>query len=1018
MSNKQQNNLEAYLRSIDVGLDAESASRIEHFMPTEKSVHLINFMMGEQTDRVSIIVAPYGTGKSLVASYALHMIENRPESNPILKTISSRMREVSTVLAKETSKRLKKSENRGIVIPLSGPVSELHTEIYNSANQALQRFKLGRKAKALYSSKPSSPEELPKYLNVLQAKLEEWGFDRIAIIWDEFGKHLEFLIQEGRTNQLFHVQKLAEFVPRSSLPMSFSAILHMGFLHYAGTLSQSARSEWRKIEGRFSQFNYIDDSKHLYSLIARLVKMKKSVSAPTKSRIDKWAKICRTHNLFREFNDAELSELIKSSHPFTPAALHLLPRLTGRIAQNERTLFHFLNNWDGESDIRPTELYDYFSPQLKADITTGGTHRVWLETNSALQKVDGNDTDEAILKSASLFGLGLDGKSAGASLNLLRQSWRRFNDFEKHTPCPVKALIKRKLLLYRQYKDEVAVWHGSDVDLRGHLESEKAQRGTSFDLVPFLNKQTPPPFLKPLAYNTEFYVRRYFSGEFKAVTNSDDFDWDSLNEKVSGDGHVIYLLPDNPEQMEQAKIIATRCEDPLTVMVVPSEPLPLGEVALELQCLFTMQKDQDLIASDPLALEEISQITSDTEAHLHNLVKRCTEPTASHSTWYYRGNAKNLKSHEELRDFLSDICQQVYSLTPKLNNELINKKKPSAVVVNSRKKLVMGILERYGSHDLGLPLTTPDGSMLRTLLVNTGLYAEQNDGSWGFIDNKDSSIQNEGLSEVWDNIVDFLSTPSGKPKQLRSLYNKLTLPPIGLREGLIPILLASGIRAFGGMTAIRKNGRQIEDLLPTTIEDMSRNPDQYEFEPVNITSKQKNILVAFLDAFGSLNIKLTTTNMLRLAGEVTAEWKDSLPLNASNKQFEDELLNSFRDVLFATYDYVDFLTEVLPSWIEINKVNIKKLKVIFSQYKEQLDNADLLYYDQIANSLKTALGFTGNSTLAESANAHASMFPDKFIAELPNELATQFLRRLRFKFADDEKLCRSIAQLFTEKRVR
>jgi len=421
MAKNKQNNLEAYLQSIDVGLDAESANRIEHFMPTEKSVHLINFIMGKQKERTSIIVAPYGTGKSLVASYALHMIENRAESSPILKTISSRIKDVSPALAKETTTRHRNSKHRGIVIPLSGPVSELHTEIYNNANLALQRFKLGRKAKALYGAKPSSPEELPKYLTLLQTKLEEWGFDRIAIIWDEFGKHLEFLIQEGRTNQLFHVQKLAEFVPRSSLPMSFSAILHMGFLHYAGTLSQSARSEWRKIEGRFTQVNYIDDSKHLYSLIARLVKMKRTVSAPSKDAVDKWAKVCRAHNLFREFNDAELSELIKSSYPFTPAALHLLPRLTGRIAQNERTLFHLLNNWDGESDIKPTELYDYFSPQLKADITTGGTHRVWLETNSALKKVDGNDTNEAILKSASLFGLGLDGKSGGASLSLLRQ---------------------------------------------------------------------------------------------------------------------------------------------------------------------------------------------------------------------------------------------------------------------------------------------------------------------------------------------------------------------------------------------------------------------------------------------------------------------------------------------------------------------------------------------------------------------------------------------------------------------
>jgi len=748
--------------------------------------------------------------------------------------------------------------------------------------------------------------------------------------------------------------------------------------------------------------------------------MKRKVTEPDPQIIEKWVALCREHHLFREFADDELNNLISSSYPVTPTALYLLPRLTGRIAQNERTLFHFLNYWNGESSVRSTELFDYFSPQLKADISIGGTHKVWLETNSALQKVDGDETLEAILKTASLFGLGLDGRSGGARLSLLRQAWRAFEDFEEYDPCPVRSLIDRKLLLYRQYKDEVAVWHGSDLDLRGHLASEKARRGASFDLIPFLNEQTPPPYLRPLAYNTEFFVRRYFSGEFHALDNTERLTGESLLGDSSGDGHVIYLLPDTPEQMKKAQSLAIECSEtnPLVVMVVPTEPLPLAEAALELQCLFAMQEDQDLVASDPLALEEISQLTSDTEAYLHNLVKRCTEPALNGSNWYHKGKARCIESHEELRDFLSDVCKNVFHSTPKFNNELINKRRPSAVVVNSRKKLVMGILERCGSSDLGLPLTTPDGTMLRTLLVNTGLYVNHGNDTWGFAGLEEAETSDKGLAEVWNIIGDFMVNGSSEPKPLSQLYYKLTSPPFGVREGIFPIMLASGIRAFGGMTAIRRNGFSIEDMLPTTIEDMAINHELFSFEPVSVTSGQQKVLVAFLQAFGSSKNDLSTSNMLRLAGDILAEWKESLPLCTQNRIFEDSRLNRFRDLLFESRDFVDFLTRSLPVWVKEEKVNKTKLKGLFSEFRKQLETADLIYYNKISSALREALDLGQNTVLHKEARAHATLFSNEFISEIPNVLAAQFLRRLKLQYADDEKLCRSVAQLFTERRIQ
>jgi len=982
-------------------------------MPTDKSVRLVELLLGDGDERAGIVIAPYGSGKSIAASYALHMIENRADSKSAVRAIARRLEEVSPELAKRAGYRHRSKKQHGLVIPLSGPVASLHKEIPHKVDEALRRFKLGRQARQLVKSEPAQAEELFGYLNILQEKAREWGFDRIAFLWDEFGKHLEFLVQDGRSNQLFHVQKLAEYVARASMPMSFGVVLHMGLLHYANTLSQSARAEWRKVEGRFTTIDYVDDSKQLYLLVARLIRDQRTCAGPKPEEVHSRSELCRAHHLFRGFDAKELDQLIADSYPFSPPAVYLLPRLTGRIAQNERTLFHFLKHWDGKSPIGPAELYDYFSPQLKADISTGGTHRVWLETQSALQKVDADSRLEAVLKAASLFGLGLEGRTGGASLGLLQYAWTTDARREDDDSCPVRTLIDRKLLLYRQYKDEVAVWHGSDLDLRGQLENVKAEKGAAFDLIHFLNSQTPAPYLRPLAYNSEYCVRRFFSGEYRAVISQDAPD----SHVEQGDGHIIYWLPTTAADLEKARGLVLKCKDQLTINVIPSEPLPLADAALEVHCLYAMQKDQDLVASDPLALEEISQLASDAEAHLYGLVRRATEPGKSGPIWISEGEEHQFASGEGVRDFLSRVCREQFSMTPKFNNELINKRRPSAVVVNSRKKLVLGILDRAGTPDLGLPETTPDGTMFRSLLLNTGLYRERSAGAWGFAGPEELGSDDEGLNEVWQIIAEFFGETSRAPKPLSQLTSQLKSAPYAIRDGVLPILLAAGIKAFGGGAAIRLKGSLIDDYLPTVIEDMALRPECYSVEPIKLKTSARKTIDQFLHVFGRGSSNEVESDRLRAAGDLLAEWRASLPACARDHDIEDDQLREFRDLVYSENDYVSFFTNGLPQWVAQARPTVEVNESALHAVKMSLERADAPYYNQIAASIRSALGLSLSGSLCKEANEHARLFKDEFLEKVHNEDASKFIRRLRLPSTDDNRFCSSLVQLLIEKRV-
>jgi len=84
-----------------------------------------------------------------------------------------------------------------------------------------------------------------------------------------------------------------------------------------------------------------------------------------------------------------------------------------------------------------------------------------------------------------------------------------------HWKKVLSNLVSRNLLLHRRHNDEVSVWHGTDLDLRGRLEEERHRVADDFDLVSFLAKEAKPPAWKPVEYNDDFGVRRYLRDNIK-----------------------------------------------------------------------------------------------------------------------------------------------------------------------------------------------------------------------------------------------------------------------------------------------------------------------------------------------------------------------------------------------------------------------------------------------------------------------------------------------------------------------
>ena len=96
--------------------------------------------------------------------------------------------------------------------------------------------------------------------------------DRVAIIWDEFGRHLEKLVELGQSHYLDELQILAEWCSRQQKVLcTCNVLMHQALATYSARLTHTVNKEWKKVGGRFNTMRFVDRSRDVYLLMANVL---------------------------------------------------------------------------------------------------------------------------------------------------------------------------------------------------------------------------------------------------------------------------------------------------------------------------------------------------------------------------------------------------------------------------------------------------------------------------------------------------------------------------------------------------------------------------------------------------------------------------------------------------------------------------------------------------------------------------------------------------------------------------
>lgn len=906
------------LRSINIADDRARAEVIAAYRPTRKTLQVVRAVCGLERSSATNVVAPYGAGKSLAALAGITLLAGDPT---MARQLRARIAAVDPALGSV------ETHGSTLLLLLHGACPDLAAELAERAEVE------------------AGP--LSKVLAAILRLARRNGMAQIAIVWDEFGQHLETLVREGRPEDLLAVQDLAEWAVRRTEPrVTLTTLMHQGVYHYTRRASDTAQSAWRKIEGRFETLSLIDDGIDAMEMLAEALDERRDT--PDAAAIAR----ARAAGFFADItDDARLSDILSRTAPLTPAALQILPSLAAQVAQAERTMFRYLADVVAAAEpgtaLGVDALYDFFAPAMRSDTGPGGTHRRFVETETALSRAE-TDLERRVIKTAALLQLGRSAERLKLPhARLVYAVAEGSPTTSEAVDAAIEALVARKLLLHRRRVDDISVWHGADIDL-GQMVAEEATRlAMESDPVESLERMFPPDAYTAPPYNHARGITRFARARF--VREGDLISAPGLEVlRAHADGEdalvalVIDATADRSDLMELARALP-----PHLILALPRRSAEVGPILADLLAMEALLDRHELLATDPLVERELQELKSEAEAALRQSLERLMNPDRGEVVWLSGPAIHRFAESGTSGEILSRLFEERFPYTPRIANEQVVRRRVSAVTRSARKRCMLAIIERTGIRALGYEgATSADASIYRTVFEHTGLYGCIN-GAWRW--RMPSELDDLSMRHVWSEIEGFFAQPSERLKSVEDLIDRLTAPPIGLREGVLPLLLTAGMIAFGRALALRElvdgRARYVDDIQPSLIEKMCEEPKRFELEVPTLTSGQSSNLKKMIRCLvGDLDPQ--EPDLLRGLYDALLEWRSGLPPTALSTKGLGENADLLQPLLRKkSFDPVNFLFRELPQVLGEPALNAETIEV-FATAVRQIEGVSSAFADQ------------------------------------------------------------------------
>ena len=976
-----------FRRSVHLERDFYTENALDGYVLTatarEMLSRVISTLENETTSKAWSLTGPYGSGKSAFALFAAKLLGD-PDA-PTTQQALDLLERGDTKLYekfKYINGNGKSSLSGFCPVLISGERAPLSLGLLRglvqgltASNGTIPPASLIRKSQKLLETAekgtlPSASEITTLFESATNVICESGGSGLLVVI-DELGKFLEYATQQPAQGDMFVLQTLAEFADRSeNTPLFLMTILHQAFERYAERAGKSQQEEWAKVQGRFEDIAFSESTEQVLRLVGTALETRSEVvhKDNLNTAIDLGLK---PHQLDKN----EFIRLLESCLPLHPTVALLIGPIFRRFAQNERSIFAFLSasepyglqdflslqHYNGS--VLPTfslaDLYDYLNTTQGNRLYTSQTGKKWAEIESAInQLADPTPMVVRLIKTIGLLGVVSEPiPNLKASDELLYYALDdNTEEFATEFKNALSTLKRRSIVIHRSYNDVYALWEGSDVDIEARLRDAAAHVDMKVALATDLSRYMPTHPLVARRHLFQTGTLRYFTVRY---TDLENFDADLAEPLNDADGFILYALPASEEEVTKLVEKANDRDTANREEVLIAIPRTIGflrDAVTQLAYLHWIAENTPELEGDAVARRELSVRMIEAERGVTGrLVEIFGENSEGSCIWYHKGQPTDINSPKARNTYLSKICDVVYHKTPFIRNELINRRKISGAATNARRKLIQAMLENGDKKNLGITGYPAEMSIYRSLLWNTAIHREV-EGAWRFHPPKPDDKNR--VAHTWNAIETFLKKCEGERQPVEDLYQCLKKPPLGLRDGPLPILLCAAMLHYKTEIALYENGSFIADWSMPVFERMLKAPHQFELKRFRMAGIRADLFARLLRMLNqpveteNPDLLTVVTPLMRFIAQlpkytlVTQELSDeakNLRKVVQNAREPDELL--FKQ-----------LPEALgfPSFSAETATDSKTVSDFFTTLQDALSELELAY-EMLLNSVEQLL---------------------------------------------------------------
>ncbi|MHC8520851.1 hypothetical protein ACPJHQ_05500 [Rossellomorea sp. H39__3] len=995
--NKVKRNFKA---SVNIKFDLGKKEFFRDYLPTpshaESLQNILEGFNNEDSKRAHIIVGPYGTGKSLLGTL-IGSMASRSVHESEMKFLTKKFNNVDDKVYNELIK-FQSSQKQYLPVILNGNEGSFRQSIISAIMRTLEEYNLDIIVPGIISkifnmidtwevNFPKTYRSFKRLLKESGRDIELWrvniqSYDRqeiqwfkeifpllssgaefsidykedfieqlkfvigelekqnigLFIVYDEFGRFLQSINTTMIHETMQDLQDLAELTDNYARHLHLLFITHKNLRHYFFKLSEEYQNEFQRIEKRFNLY-HIDSDRSTFIRITDSILSEFDGNEISPEEAISVRSELRKYPLFSNLNQVEVERLvIKGAYPIHPVTLFLLPHLSNKFAQNERTLFTFLQNHDTGGLVQhienkddyylPSELFDFFFSNLEfEDYIEDKSLQMYKKLEGRIPQ--GRQDLVHLFKFITLWTM--------SNLNSSQKLTNEFLSFAINkrittTKDLLLELTNLKVIRFNRILELWELFEGSSIDLDYEVELRRETINLSHNHIKTLMEDAiRKRFFLANDYNDHKSMTRFatvnicLSSEIIEGT----FNPKEIRKEMKADAVVHYVILENIRDYQRVTdLIINHANDEFSYFTIANKSLEdIYNLISDYYVLTSLESDLNFIKNDKDLKKEISLRLEDL---LHSIRRFMSSYTSfgQELKWIHNGSELLIKNDIVLEKELSNLMYSLYPLTPEVRNDSFVRRKINSVQKKAAYSVLDHILTDY-PNSLQLEGNGPDYLIYATIFKNNKLDISDL-----------SNIKSADLKEIRTRLLKKLKQDT--EGRLSDLSSILEDKPFGIRTPLIPLLLVSLIRDKWGQIMFYRNGMYVPGLTGEKLYQMLEEASEYTFVYFDFNEKYEPLFNEIKTTFGMyVSDNAMNSSMPIMLSSGLLNWLRSLPRFTQITTRVGKELEDFRDTVKRSEidprATLETLYHMYRNDLNLLREHKQKLELFLDEYKSELE---------------------------------------------------------------------------------